>query len=391
MNVVGLFAGIGGIELGLERAGGFDTTLLCESWDPARRVLAAQFDRDEADIHDDVATLSALPVGTEVLTAGFPCTDLSQAGRTAGIRGEHSGLVSHVFRLLQDASAAGRAPTWLVIENVPNMLQLDKGNAMRFLVSEIENLGMRWAYRVVDARFTGLPQRRRRVVLVASAVEDPREVLFVDDAGERPVEDYRADAFGFYWTEGRGGLGWAQDAVPTLKGGSTIGIPSPPGVWMPSQAEERRFVMPALEDAEAMQGFARGWTEPADTGSRNGPRWKLIGNAVPVDVADWLGRRLAIPGSFPDTGELWDGPRSWPTAAYGSDGKIWQVDISEFPEHQPYRHLSDMLSLDDVRPLSHRGITGFWSRLQRGNLGQFPGFREAVAAHVAVTHPDRVA
>ena len=209
-----------------------------------------------------------------------------------------------------------------MIENVPNMLALDKGKAMGYLIQEIESLGYRWAYRVVDSRFAGVPQRRRRVILLASQVEDPRAVLFADDAGPRPEADYREETFGFYWTEGRGGLGWAVDAVPTLKGGSTIGIPSPPAIWVPDGEQGRRFVKPGVEDAEAMQGFPRGWTDMEAFGARrNGPRWKLVGNAVTVGVSEWVARRLADPGDVLCDEELWDGAGTWPTAAWGRTGR----------------------------------------------------------------------
>jgi DNA (cytosine-5)-methyltransferase 1 len=112
------------------------------------------------------------------------------------------------------------------------MLPLDGGYAMRYLVDELERRGYRWAYRVVDSRFAGLPQRRHRVLLLASRTDDPRGILLGEDRGEPGASRYRSNAFGFYWTEGLRGLGWAQDAVPTLKGGSTIGIPSPPAVWL---------------------------------------------------------------------------------------------------------------------------------------------------------------
>ena len=119
----------------------------------------------------------------------------------------------------------------LLLENVRNMLYLDKGEAMRFLVEEIEALGYRWAYRLVDSRFTGTPQRRQRVIFLASQDLDPCSVLFADEAGEPPESHFKDNAFGFYWTEGLRGLGWARDATPTLKAGSTIGIPSPPAIW----------------------------------------------------------------------------------------------------------------------------------------------------------------
>lgn len=383
MKVAGLFAGIGGIELGFEQTGKFSTELLCEWWTPAREVLSDRFDRGSGDIATDVANLRSLPA-VDVVTAGFPCTDLSQAGRTAGIEGSASGLVAHVFRLLREAQRRKQQPTWLVIENVPNLLHLNQGHAMRYLVAELELLGYRWAYRVVDSRFAGVPQRRRRVLLVASRTEDPRGVLFADDAGERPESDYARDTFGFYWTEGRSGLGWAQDATPTLKGGSTVGIPSPPAVWIPNAELGQRLVTPHIGDAEELQGFPRGWTAAAEHRKRNGPRWKLVGNAVTVGVARWLGTRLHDPGDWADTSELWDGPKSWPTAAWGGDRKVWQVRVSEYPQHLPYRHLLDVLDSTTVKPLTHRGIKGFHDRLGSGNLGRHPGFREAVAEHVAV-------
>ena len=96
-------------------------------------------------------------------------------------------------------------------------------------------------------------------------------------------------ACGFYWTEGIRGLGWAVDAVPTLKGGSTIGIPSPPAMVFPLGLVGK----PDVRDAERMQGFVADWTQPAESVVRAGHRWHLVGNAVTVDVATWIGERLA--------------------------------------------------------------------------------------------------
>lgn len=221
MRIAGLFAGIGGFELGMHRAG-HATELLCDVLPTSRAVLAARF--PGVDYHDDITTLRSLPASVDAICAGFPCQDLSQAGRTAGLEGERSGLIGEVFRLL----SRRRVPT-VIVENVPFMLQLNGGNAMRAIVDEFERRGYRWAYRVVDTFGFGLPQRRERVFLIASRELDPADVLLAD---ERPVERPKSAigrlAHGFYWTEGLGGLGWAVDAVPTLKNGSTIGIPSPP-------------------------------------------------------------------------------------------------------------------------------------------------------------------
>src|SRR5204862_3973161 len=119
------------------------------------------------------------------------------------------------------------------------------GMAIRAIADEFERRGYRWAYRVVDSFSFGLPQRRERVFILASRELDPSAVLLSDERPlQRPATALGRLAHGFYWTGGLGGLGWAVDAVPTLKNGSTIGIPSPPAVLWP----DGRLVTPSIED-----------------------------------------------------------------------------------------------------------------------------------------------
>ncbi|MFF2470573.1 DNA cytosine methyltransferase [Streptomyces sp. NPDC058066] len=382
LRVAGLFAGVGGLELGLKRAG-LETAMLCEVWAPAQAVLTKQF--PDVPLEPDVQHLKALPGDVDVVTAGFPCQDLSQAGRTAGIAGEQSGLVSHVFRLLEQ-----HHPRWLVLENVRNMLVLDKGKAMLHLVQELEALGYTWAYRLVDSRFTGVPQRRQRVLFVASRTEDPRDVLLADDAGE-PDESTRAkNAHGFYWTEGLRGLGWARDAVPTVKGGSGLSIPSPPGIWLPDNPAGHRIVTPSITDAEQLQGFEKDWTLTEATADRKAgrDRWKLVGNAVTVGVSEWLGKRLLAPGRYDESeADLLSDNARWPTAAWGRDGKRWRSYVSMWPEHREYMHLMDLVDRGGLTPLSHRAAAGFYSRTQRAKLKFDEAFLLDMKKHVELMDP----
>lgn len=374
LRVAGLFAGIGGIELGFERAG-HHSDLLCEIEPGAAKVLQDRF--PDTDLVGDVRAIKRLPA-VDLMAAGFPCQDLSQAGRTAGIFGGQSGLVQEVFRLLQ---GTGPQPTWLLLENVPFMLQLDRGQAMKLLVDELEALGFRWAYRVVNTQGFGLPQRRRRVLLLASRTEDPRPVLFADDAG-LPRWRYPDDvACGFYWTEGLRGLGWAVDAVPTMKGGSSIGIASPPGVWLP---KEHSIVTPEIRDAERLQGFPAGWTEPAvAAGGRAGHRWKLVGNAVSVPVAEWLGGCLLEPKSCDHSEDVAiKSGATWPSAAWGEHGLRRRSFVSEFPIKVRRQGLTDFLRYPTT-PLSVRATSGFLSRANTGTLRFAPSFLEDVERHLA--------
>lgn len=375
-SVAGLFAGIGGMELGLQQAGG-EARLLCEKWEPAQQVLSHRF--PNVPIAGDITELAQLP-DVDVLTAGFPCTDLSQAGRTKGITGEASGLVAEVFRLLRS-----RPAPVVVLENVRNMLVLDKGEAMRYLVDELESLGYRWAYRLVDSRFTGVPQRRQRVILVASREIDPRSVLFADDAGEPKADTYAEQAFGFSWTEGNRGVGWAKDAVPTVKGGSGLGIASPPAIWNPNGTGDRRILTPTVEDAEQLQGFPRGWTSPADNVCRRkGTRWKLVGNAVTVGVLRWIGERLVNPGIVNVDETRLEVGAKWPVAAHGFDGQAWGVEASMWPTSSSYIHLHDLVDFEMANPLSERASKGFLSRAQASSLRFVDGFLDDVEEHVAM-------
>lgn len=117
------------------------------------------------------------------------------------------------------------------------------------------------------------------------------------------------------------------------------------------------------------------------------PRWKLVGNAVTVDVAAWVAGRLAAPGQVDVESREWDGPASWPSAAWGSDGKVWSVSISEYPLHAPYRHLLEVVDVDQAPALSSRGVLGFLRRLEQGNLGRHAGFRGDMAEHADVMGP----
>lgn len=372
MKVAGLFAGIGGFERGLAQAG-HETALLCEIWEPARAVLQSRF--PDVACEADIRELQALPEDVELLVGGFPCQDLSQAGLTVGIGGRRSGLVGEVFRLLEQ-----RPVPWVVLENVSFMLHLHGGRGLTTLAEAFEQLGYRWAYRVVNS-LAYLPQRRERVFLVATNTDaDPAAVLLVDEASPAALEtSLDTHAHGFYWTEGVRGLGWAADAIPTLKNGSTIGIPSSPAILLPSGD----VVTPDIRDAERLQGLPVDWTQPAETVGRRSARWSLVGNAVSVPVAVWLGRRLLDPGSYDHARDrALEKESRWPRAARFDGTRRLAVEINAFPELVRREPLVDFLEYPG-KPLSARATRGFLSRTERGTLRFVPGFKDRLRLHLA--------
>lgn len=371
MKSAGLFSGIGGLEQGLMRAG-IGSELLCENWWPAVKTLRRRFD---APVEPDIRGLNSLPM-VDVVAAGFPCTDLSQVGRTAGIGGDESGLIREVFRLI-----ATVPPKWLVLENVPNMLTLHGGSPIRHITSWLDDHDWDWAYRTVDSQHFGVRQRRRRVFLIASQSEDPRKVLFADETAA-PKSTARPSAYGFYWTEGNRGIGWGEGVTPTLKGGSKLGIASPPGVWLPSAETGQAISRPSIEVGERLQGFRAGWTAGAGT---VGERWKLVGNAVTVPVASWVGRRLMQPGALVEAPRTPLVPgRRWPSAASSVAGKREQWHVSERPIAVRSRSsLAGLLDKYSSDPLSLGATQGFTQRLKASSLKRDARFEAALDAHIA--------
>lgn len=366
---VGLFAGIGGMELGMH-AGGFQPALLCEILPEAQAVLRERF--PGVDIHPDVKAIRSIPSDTSLLCAGFPCQDLSSSGQKHGIAGLRSSLVGEVFRLL-----ARKKCEWVLLENVRFMLHLGGGEAMMHITEALEELGYRWAYRVMNSQNFGVPQRRERVYILASKTMNPAGVLFREPvdaplAINKPVDI--SSPVGFYWTEGTFATGLADDALPPLKGGSTIGIPSAPAILFPSGL----VGTPDLRDAERIQGFTEHWTSAAEQVVKPSFRWKLVGNAVTVNVCQWIAEGLIAPSdSGPIVFERHNTNR-WPNAAFGEKGKIWRVDGAFGPFNRA--SLSSFLKYP-VKPLSNRAVTGFIGRAEKGNLKYPDGFIDALTRY----------
>ncbi len=383
LDVVSLFSGAGALDLGLELAG-HRILETCESWEPAVRVLREHF--PEATIHEDVREFSASNP-YDLLSAGFPCTDISHAGARAGIQGEASGLVNEVFRIAEESN-----PEWIVLENVPNLLSLHAGAGMRHISERLEQLGYRWAYRTLDSRFTGVPQRRPRVIILAGRDASVASYLLGEDSTEpRAAKPRFDDLHGFYWTEGRTGLGLVRSAVPTLKGGSMLGLPSAPAVWIPDGPVGRKFVLPTVEDGEALQGLPRGWTAPALQEGQRDLRWKLVGNAVTLGVARWLGERLSLPGPDRYDGEddeSFDRLVRWPKAGWGDAAESRCSAASAFPQRLKVRPLRQVVLIDEAPALSHRATSGFLSRLDESGRRVPEEFYSDLEEHLAATRPD---
>ncbi len=385
---VSLFSGVAGMDAGLVAAGG-TLVELCEFWEPARRVLEER--EPGVPLAWDVRDFTPAQ-DHRLIAAGFPCVDLSHAGKQEGIFGKHSGLVSEVFRI-----AGKTRPEWLVLENVPNLLRLGRGAGIKLIIDRLEALGYEWAYRVLDSRAFGVAQRRHRVIILAALTPGAAATALLGSDTRlfnTFDEPKRSRASGFYWTEGRRGVGLVRGAVPTLKGGSTLGLPSAPAVWRPDAQVGSRIVLPSIEDAEILQGFHRGWTAAADRVGEPSARWKLVGNAVTVPLARWVGERIVATDSGLNSGVYVEGfprdpKRPWPDAAYGGPGTVvYAANASRWPIQTDMTSLDDVLDHDGLRPLSFRATKGFLSRIEESGIKLDSDFLGDLESHLAAMRAD---
>ena len=400
LTVGSLFSGIGGFDLGLERAG-HRVLWQVEVDKRCRQVLRRHW--PDVDLYEDVRDVgrtNLTPV--DLICGGFPCQDLSVAGRRAGLDGARSGLWFEFHRIVH-----GLRPTWVLVENVPGLRSSDEGGDLALIIRGLAELGYVGAWRSPDSQYFGLAQRRERIYLLAC--RDPRagcpaEVLALAEgmsghpapsreAGARVAggaqgssgdEGGGVRAYGGNRTGGpidvatalnaHGGPHGRQDfesetflLAPTLRvGGREQGAGSSydntPVVayrkaqkahdpddcerWEEAEQTETlaghgtttgeialaydmqndrtgelcgtlqgeaqrtgnrgygvldtipRRLQPI--ECERLQGFPDDWTRYADDGTeiKDGPRYRMLGNAVSVPVAEWIGRRF--PTTTPD-------------------------------------------------------------------------------------------
>jgi len=369
-RVVSLFAGIGGFDLGFERAG-FEIVAHVEKDANCRKLLAAKW--PDAVALDDVRTAGRhnLPA-CDVATFGFPCQDLSVAGKRAGLKGGRSGLFYEATRIIREMQ-----PAWALFENVPGLLSSDGGRDFGAVLAEMGDCGYCGAWAVLDAQWHGVAQRRRRVfglfTRLDSGAERCAEILSIESrlqghpaprreagegatysvapclaasgrgterAGETRGQDCVIPAVAGYLQE-RDAKGADSDTKPghlvpvafqtTARPEASEGVAyalrhdSPSGGGQPqavavlvaqvqwasgggkvhnptaqalrSGAEHNyQFAQVGMQvrrltptECERLQGFPDGWT----AGFSDSTRYRMLGNAVCVNVAEWIARMMA--------------------------------------------------------------------------------------------------
>jgi len=315
LKYISLFSGIGGFDLGFDHAG-MQCVLQVENDRHCLDVLTHHWP-DVSKIKD-VRDVTGVDIGTvDLVCGGFPCQDVSIAGRRKGLAGSQSGLWFEFHRVLSEIR-----PRWVVIENVPGLLSSNSGRDFAVILSGLGQCGYLSVWRILDSQYFGVPQRRRRVFIVGHLGVGggcAAQVLFESKSMSRYTRQGKKTGQitslfietgvgagrtenDMIYHENKSSSVSANNTARSLRAGashsyqmvthalsapkSATGRLDPTAVtYIPSPSGVRRFTP---TECERLQGFPDGWT----AGQSDSVRYRQLGNAVTVNVAEWIGRRI---------------------------------------------------------------------------------------------------
>jgi len=289
MLVGSLFSGIGGMDLGLERAG-FQIAWQCEIDPFCRSVLSRHFPGVPC-FRDVRGVTSARAEAVDLVCGGFPCQDISVTGTGAGLEGERSGLWYEMLRIVRELR-----PAWVLVENVPRLRTLGADRVLEGL----ESAGYSGWPLVVGADDIGAPHIRKRVWIVAHSDSRGREVLRKQDRHSARAEHGKPSGDQpdgrDLWRMGERIHAFNCPLGCDCECDAFYPFPAPPGItpyeWEPPKAEPGMgggaYGISDRMDASHTEGSAG--EDLLTTGSSS--RLRALGNAVVPQVVEAIGRAI---------------------------------------------------------------------------------------------------
>lgn len=296
VRLASFFAGIGGFDLGFERAG-FETVWQCEKKEFCLDILEKHW--PEVPRVEDIQEVKADDIPeAEIWAGGFPCQDISLArmGPRTGLRGKQSGLFYDFAELIGE-----RRPKVVVLENVAALLSSHNGRDFAIILRTLADFGYGLAWRVLDSRYFGVPQSRSRVFIVGviGDAASAGKILFEPECGDRNSEKGRSNGekpvSPFAISVGNPKQGYVKKLAHCLYAESARHTGTDWSRNYVSYPVGRVRRLTPLE-TERLQGFPDGWTLPnrpvQDENTLDSARYHACGNAVSVPVIEWIGNRI---------------------------------------------------------------------------------------------------
>jgi DNA (cytosine-5)-methyltransferase 1 len=292
LKVLDLFSGIGGFSLGLERAG-METVAFCEIDKKARLVLNKHW--PDVPVFDDVSTLTretldARGISVDVICGGFPCQDISLAGKGAGLEGDRSGLWFQFHRLIKEIQ-----PHYAIIENVSAL----RNRGLDQVLGSLAEIGYDAEWHCIPASAVGAPHRRDRIWIVAypcckrckegsklQSVQSTKRAICGCPIMAYPNEQHR-------WGEPSGQLREGREAWKQSCGGSAVVADT-----MQSGLQGQWQITSRISEELKNSSYPRWWAvEPAVGRVANGvpsrvDRLKQLGNAVVPQIPELIGSAI---------------------------------------------------------------------------------------------------
>lgn len=292
MKVIDLFAGIGGLSLGFQKAG-FEVVAAYDNWQAATDIYKANFKHDV--IHKDLSKISDYLIlnfkdyHPEVIIGGPPCQDFSSAGK----RNENLGRADLTISFAQIVSNV--KPTWFVMENVE---RITKSVTLQQALKIFKEAGYGLSYKVLDASRCGVPQLRKRFFLIGllNGRDGFLDNYLNNDLTQKPmtVFDYLGNELGieFYyrhpWSYKRRAIFSIYEPSPTIRG---VNRPIPKGYKKhPADAADITENLRPLTTIE--RSYIQTFPKEFKLKGTKTALEQMIGNAVPVKLAEYVALKI---------------------------------------------------------------------------------------------------
>lgn len=283
-----IFSGIGGFRIGLEKAG-FKSAGYCDNNKYAVELYKNYYDTTEEFYFNDITTIKTeeLP-DFDILCAGFPCQPFSISGKRQGFEDTRGTMFFEVARILKD-----KKPKYFILENVRGLLNHEQGRTFEVIINTLHNIGYSVQWQLLNSKFFGVPQNRERVYIVGCLGKDyPPKVFPLNGIAQEKVKNIVS--YPFIKRGSQTNVAYSPDGIIGCLTTGCAGFIGDVPASNAKNIDDVTFRRPTPLECFRIQGFPDDMVKKAkEIGISDTQLYKMAGNAVTVNVAEAVARKLA--------------------------------------------------------------------------------------------------